>query len=239
MSNMCGLAMLSCLLLALPVRARDGEKIELDKLPPNVTDRVKSNFKDAELLHARKEVENGKECYTVSFMYHGEIHEYYISPDGAAITLKQNFSFTSWLPQSMESLLFLLLCVLAGACARWLAQTTKGDKLSLLSEWLSAWVGAMMLIGVVFYVISNVRHKDGLIIGLFCIVWGAVAASIVEVIGLIVQSVRGYRAVCRRWILVFCFATFMFLSLSIPLDMLRVERENQDFKALALRPPAN
>ena len=81
MRNICGLTMLGCMLFTSLSRASViTEEITLDMLPQASTDHIEQVLTGAELLQAWKEVENGKECYSVRIMYKGRILEYYVSP---------------------------------------------------------------------------------------------------------------------------------------------------------------
>ena len=172
MRNICGMTMLGYLLFATMARASDGEEIAIDKLPQDVTDHIKSAFNGAELLHARNDVDGRKWCYTVRIMYKGRIIDLYASPDGVAVATKEVFLFSKLPEQLLDDFLFFILpSAIAGAFARWLNQTVQGSKLSVLSEWFSAWFGAGVIIGIHLSAISTVpREKDLLIIGAWCVV---------------------------------------------------------------------
>lgn len=242
MKFVCGLTMLlGCLHFTSLAKASAGGEIALNKLPQHVTDRIRDSYSDAKLLRAWKEAEHGKECYSVRIMSSDRIIELYVSPDGGAlVTKEQGFSLTKFPERLMAYFLLLVLPgAIAGFCVRWLIQAAKGKTLSVLSEWLSAWIGAGIFIAILLTALTTAsRNKDAAIIGAVCVVWGAISASLVEVIGLTVQSVRGYRVGCRRWILGICLVGLVFLGVSIPVDMLSIERENQYLRAIAMRPPA-
>ncbi len=227
---------LGCLVTTSRVLAGDDEQLTPDQLPAEVTSQVRES--GAEPLHARKEVEDGKVCYTVTAAYKGRVIELYVSPDGSALTRKREaFSLARW---PAGSALFLLLPgVVAGAVARGVVRAAQGRPLSVQAGWLTAWVGAGVGAGLVVFNLATVpREKDVLVLGGYCIVWGAIAASVVEVVALVVQSGRSGGA-RRRWIIGCCVVAAVALALSIPLDVLRVERENRYFKKLTLRSTAN
>jgi hypothetical protein len=239
MGAACRSALLSCLLFASLVRANDGDEIALDQLPREAANLARDFFAGGELLRARRLVTDGKECYIVSGTGRGQLVEAYVAPDGRMIARKgEPISSAQLVAQLTDFVLFPLLPgVVAGAVARWLAQSARGEKLSVLSEWAWAWAGAGITIGLVLLNLATVpRHKDLLIIAALCAVWGAVSASLVEILGLTAQLLRGYRVGCRRWILGCCVAAFASLALHVPVDALRVERENQYYMGLAMRP---
>ena len=233
------LTVLICLLFASLARAGQSEDIALDKLPQNATDTLKVEFPGAELLHARKEMEDGKECYVVTIMHKGRQSEHYVSLGGRHVFAKQAFSFTV-LPRRFAGVIALSLLpgAIAGAIARLLVQAAKGNRLSVLSEWLAAWVGAVIGISVILSQMTTVpREKDVVVFSLICAVCGGIAASVVETVGLTIQSFRGHRIVYRRWILSCCVVVCIFLCLSILVDMLRIDRENEYFRAQAMKLP--
>jgi hypothetical protein len=242
MQNLCCLVLLAPLLLASTARAGDGDEVALATLPPAVTDIITEFYPGAELLQAWKEAEDGKECYLVRIMGKGRVIDLYVAPDGRMLASKRDVFSLEYGPGLFREIaLFLLLPgVVAGAVAWWMTQAARGEKVSVMTEWCAAWVGAVIGIGLLLSQLATVpREKDWLVIGLMCAVWGAVSASIVEGLGLLVQSIRGYRPSCRRWILGLSLAGVVFLSLSIPVDMLRNHRVNEYYRAIALSPPAN
>src|SRR5262245_58364878 len=126
------LIVLGFLICASPAKATDGGEVALDSLPQVVTKRIKeSSFRDAQLLHARKEVENGKSCYQVTMKYEGRVIDLYVSTDGHAITSKETFSLSELPVFSMVFVLFILLpAAIVGAGARWFWQTATGRRIS-------------------------------------------------------------------------------------------------------------
>jgi hypothetical protein len=236
-----GLTVAICLLFTSTGRASDEQAIALDQVPKPAVETMREFFPEAELLQATKLVENGKECYLVTFRDRERVRSYYVRPDGSALLLKEEvFSFadaTRWLLGG--GLLLLLPGVIAGVITRWLAQVGQSNQLSVPAEWLAAWIGGVFIIGILLAAITTFREKDWLVIGLKCAVWGAAAASIVQLLGLVVQSIRGSRASCRRWILGLSCAAVVFLLLTIPVDMLWKHRSNQHNLALALRAPSS
>lgn len=227
------LAVAGCLLTAMQARSSD------DKLPQTVDSRIRIIFPNVKVLSVQKETEDGRECYVVGIMHGDQSNDLYVSSDGDIVALKHPvFSLTTWRKQLIGWLTIALVPgVIAGSFSRWLFQVATGKRLSILMEWLSAWVGAVICIAILLSQVASVpREKDVLVIGLLCVVWGALSTSFVEAIGLTVQSYRGSRIGCRRWVFGCCLLGFVFLAFSIPVDMLRMKRENQHYKALAMRP---
>ena len=74
-------ALLAGFALATPVQA-DEDKIALDKLPAKVTAAVKEKFKDAELVSASKETEDGKVLFEVQIKFKGKVVEVTLTEDG-------------------------------------------------------------------------------------------------------------------------------------------------------------
>lgn len=226
------------LLFAPLARAGQGEDIPIDTLPRKAADALKVVFPGAELLHARKEIEDGKECYDVTVMDKGRERDYFVSRAGHVFT-KQAFSFTV-LPKRLAGyiLLSLLPGAVAGTIVRWLIQVIMVNHLSIISEWLAVWIGAVMSIGIVLSQLSTVpREKDVVVFGLICIVCGGISASVITAVALISQSLRGLRLGYRQWILGCCILGGVFLCLVVPVEMLRVERENEYYKAQAMELP--
>lgn len=241
MRTLHGLTMIGCLLFASTGRASDEQAIALDQVPKPAIDGLREFFPEAELLQATKLVENGKECYLVTFRDRQRVRSYYVRPDGTALLLREDvFSLRDFTGLLLGGgLLFLLPGVVAGLLTRWLAQVGRSNQLSVLSEWLAAWIGAVFIIGILLSALNTFREKDWLVMGLICVVWGAASASIAEVLGLGVQWIRGSRASCRRWVLGFTGAAIAFPSLTLPVDMLWRHRSNQHNLALALKVPSS
>jgi hypothetical protein len=233
------LAVTGCLLTAMQARSGDDEGVVTEKLPQAVDSHIRVIFPNAKVLSVQKETEDGKECYFVGIIQGEQTSDLYVSPDGNIVVLKHPvFSLATWRKQLAGGLVVVLVPgVVAGFFSRWLSQVAMRKRLSIWVEWLSAWVGAAICIAILLSQVASVpREKDILVIGLLCVVWGAISASCVEAIVMTVQSYRGSRIGCRHWIIGCCFLGFVFLALSIPVDMLRISRENQHFKALAMRP---
>ena len=191
-----GLTALACLILAATVRAEDGAEVAPGQLPHAVKDAVEQNLPGAELLHAHKEIEAGKECYTVSVNDRGRVSYYYVSPNGHILTARREPFSLSRLPDLWIAVVLVAVIagVMPGAISRRLAQAARDRRISIAREWLSTWLGASFVICILLSQLSTVpREKDWLVLLPFCFLCGAVTASLVEALGLTVQSLRGYR----------------------------------------------
>jgi len=93
-------AMLS-LALACPLFAQS-EKIEPSKLPPKVSEAVKSRFPDATIVQVTKETENGEIVYDIEMTKNGKKHEMDCKEDGTLIDLQNEVS-ASDLPATAAS----------------------------------------------------------------------------------------------------------------------------------------
>src|SRR5947209_11334824 len=149
MNKACGATVAICLLFSPSARAGQGEDVALDKLPPGVLERKFGFPPGTELLHARKEVEDGKEYYVVTVLHKGRQSEYFVSRDGRSDALKKTFSVAE-LPDTLLAylLLGLLPGAIPGAAAALLARAVRGGRLSALVGWFAAWAGAAIGIGV-------------------------------------------------------------------------------------------
>ncbi len=233
---------LGCLVTTLRVSAGDGDELGPEQLPPAVMEHIKEGF-GAEPLHARKEVENGKFCYVVTASHRGKIIELYVSPDGAAIARKEEaFSLKRWGNDLASGgfVLLLGLVVVVGAVSRGVVRAANARPLSVPVGWLSACVGSAVGLGLVVFNMATVpRDKD--VVGLVasCIVLGAIAASFIEGIVLVLftssESVVGR----RWWAIGCCVMATVALVLTIPLKIQQIERENRYFKNMTLRPLAD
>jgi hypothetical protein len=224
---------LACLLCSSPVHAGDREEIARDS--PALTVALQENFKGTELLQAFREVENGKECYSVRLRSGGQMLEYYISPDGHSLIFKNQVFSLERMPERLAGCLIISLfpCALAGACSRWLCQASSATKMTVFSEWLSAWVGAVIALGMVLLVFKHARYRDVPIEACECFIFGVISASFVEALGLMAQSTRGY----RRWILGFCTLATLSIVMQQFVGMLGMERENQHNRQIMMREP--
>lgn len=225
-------AALTILLFASPAHASESEEIPIEALPPALIEHVNSSFKGAELRRAWRESESDQSCYVVSIFYRGRTHSYYFSRNGDSFAAKDEMPSLLDLPEYVLRLgVILLLGCPAGAFSRWCARTSTENKLSLRREWVSTWGGATaFLIIVLFAAPDGVgrRGKDVLVVVLEGVVWGGLAASVVEV----VANTRGGN---RRVILGFGLASLTFIVLAVLVQMLHIERDNQHFRNMMLR----
>ncbi len=242
MKYKCLLVAIGCLRITLQTQG-SSEEIAINDLPPVVEGRIKDEFigkADAKILYVRKETEDGKECYSIMVAQAGRIREIYVSPDGVVVAYKEGpLTLDKIVDNIINLALFALLPgVIAGLLLRWTVQTMREERLSVLTGWLLAWLGVSIAFCVILLSVATVpREKDVLMVVISSIVMGAISASLVEIISLTVQSVLGYRSNYWRRLIGLCGVGLTFLSLSIPVNILRIERENQYLRALALRPP--
>lgn len=201
-----GSTVLVCLLCSSTVHAGDREEIPLDS--PALIEALQTNLRGAEVLQAFREVENGEECYSVKVRSGGRVCEYYISPDGRSSIFKnQVFSLEMMLEALVVCLIISLFpCAVAGAIARRICQVCSARRMSIFLECLSALVGGLIALGIVFLLTKHARyrHRDVPIEVSEYFLFGVISASFVEALGLMSQSRRGYRTGCRRWIFHFC-----------------------------------
>ena len=85
------ITVVAALALAAGARAQE-EKVALDKLPAKVMAAVKEKFKDAELVSASKEVENGKTLFEVSFKLNGQAHDVTLTEDGTIVEVEKEIT---------------------------------------------------------------------------------------------------------------------------------------------------
>jgi uncharacterized membrane protein YkoI len=76
-----------CVAFGMPTWA-DEEKIPLDKVPAKVLDAVKAKYKDAEIVGAEKENENGKVAYEIAVKFKGQKIEVTVSEEGKIISVE-------------------------------------------------------------------------------------------------------------------------------------------------------
>lgn len=82
------------LLAGMMARADDEkeEKVPLDKVPKAVLDAVKAKFKDAKLISAQKENENGKLLYEINLKVKGQTIEVSATPDGKIVSIEKTIA---------------------------------------------------------------------------------------------------------------------------------------------------
>jgi hypothetical protein len=231
--------LLACLVFAQIAHAADIKEVPPDQLPPEVTEQLTQQFQGAEVISASKIREGGRECYLVTLMDNGKKTDWYVAANGRFMGVKDDELAARDLP----GLLFgcLLLSIFPGtvgaAGARILLRRFRPDSRSVWLEWIAAWCGATVLLGILATVIAMIgpRGKDMIPVVFFqSSVAAGVAASIVQAVALAIQSFRGSSPASRFWIVAFCLVGVAFLGLSIPAAILRIERRNQSCRSQAL-----
>jgi uncharacterized membrane protein YkoI len=93
-------------LAGMTARADEGkeEKVPLDKVPKAVIDAVKAKFKDAELVGAEKENENGKVIYEINLKVKGQTIEVSVTPDGKIVSIEKTITIKD-LPKAVAEAL--------------------------------------------------------------------------------------------------------------------------------------
>lgn len=223
-------------LLAPPlVSAGDDEFLKPDRLPPAVVSRIREEF--GEPVVAQKEVEGHRACYVVTTLGEDSIFAVYASPDGTAVARKRTFLMVDWADRLVWGALYLSVPVVAaGLITRTLVRAARGAPLSPPAGWLAAWVGPTAGAALVVFNLATVpRDKDVPVLVAGCALFGAVAASMVEV-GVLALTAGRVDGVGRlRWGAAFVAMAVVAAALAIPLDMVRIERENRYYKNLTLR----
>ena len=227
------------LISAQPARAADAEEVPPDKLPPKVTEELSNWSKDAEVVAATREREDGKECYLVTLVDKGQRMDLYVAPDGRFCGRKEQ-EVTG---KDLSGLLLaaLGLSVIPGAIgaagARILIQCLRLKRRSELLEWTAAWFGGAIVMGILWSMLATLRlHRDLIVVVLLCSIVGGISASIIQIVALTIQWIRGCRTASPLWIFVFFLIAVTILCLAIPFEVLRRQRFNQAVKAHALRP---
>jgi hypothetical protein len=227
-------------LVPLQVQADFTEDVPAEKLPPAVAEHIEDAYAHADVLRVQRVVENNKECYEVSIRHEGEVFNVYVSSNGRVLARKEDpFALEEIAGPLIGYALFLLLPTMAiGLFFRWLVQSMRPDKLSIAGQWIVAWSAASAAIAIVLLSLATVpSEKDIPVTILLCVVWGAISASLLEVIVLSLQSARGVRPTSLLAIRNLCLVGSLAVLLSIPVQIWRVARENEFFRALAMRSP--
>jgi hypothetical protein len=229
-------AMLSWLLLTQISRAADVEEVPLDKLPPGIPERASMELKSGEIVAATRESEGDKKFYIVSVLYKGKKTDWYTVSSGAFWARKEDELSVNEVPGLfLASLLVSLLPgAIGAAAARFVIQRIRPDKSSIPLEWLAAWFGAGLVLGILWIAIDTLRPHSMTVVVLWFSIWGGLSACIVEVFVLTMQSIRGRGKSSRIWILAFCLTGVAFLGLSIPVANHQREWTNQYRRADAL-----
>jgi hypothetical protein len=240
MGRVRALVVLGCFLFSPMAKAGEREEVKLNKLPRQVTDAVKHSFTNAELLLAWKELESGNECYTIHIIDNDSHRHYYLysSPDGTFTAFQQDISFLTIWRGLIGAFEFPLLLGVTASVLVQLVVLIRG--VSVWWGWFSMWIGAATILCILISsritVPEPCKGYYSVVIIAFYFVWGAISASVVQVVSLATQSVLRYRPNCRRQILGFCIVILISLSFSILVNIMSIDRDNQCFKKQAMRP---
>jgi len=227
-------AIIGCVVASPWALGGDGDQLNRVQLPPELVERVREGF-GAEPLQARKIVEGDRACYLVAARDSRGEFELYVSPNGALVRKTEEFTLARWGEVLVACAVFLMVPGLVlGAVTRWVVIAGRNGSPSVLFELLSAWTGAAVGGGLVIFSVTSSRYNDGLLLTAFCVVWGAIAASVIEVIALVVSGrVNGSG---RRWVAACGVLAVTAVLLTIPLYMLSIEKENQHARKMTMRP---
>jgi hypothetical protein len=170
-------------------------------------------------------------------MRNGRQSEYYVSRDGHVFARK--VFLIAGLPQQLTGYLALslLLGLIPGSASWVLAQVAVRRQLSVMLEWLAAWIGATIGIGVALTQAKVPRENDLVVLGLISAICGGVSASTVESVGLASKLFREPRYGHLRSIFICVALACVFVCLSIPVDIFRAERENEYYKSQVMKSP--
>jgi hypothetical protein len=215
-----------------------GELLAPGQLPPQLVKVVQRGF-GGEVTHARKLVEGDRACYLIAARDGRDDFELFASLDGEALHLKtEDFSLGLW-PKLLFAgvLLFMLPGVALGAAMRWLVRFPRPGsphgRGGLLSTWLGAVAGTGLVINLI--IMPSLRQQDVLVLGAYCVLWGAVAATAIEVVAQVMFFGPVGRAARLRRVAGCCALAAVSIALTIPLDIVRIERENSHYQKLTLR----
>ncbi|MHB1423883.1 MAG: PepSY domain-containing protein [Gemmataceae bacterium] len=83
-----------CVAAGLAARADDGkeEKVPLDKVPKPALKAVKDKFRDAELVSAQTEKENGKVVYEINLKHRGQKIEATVTSNGKIVSIEKTLA---------------------------------------------------------------------------------------------------------------------------------------------------
>lgn len=231
------LSIAACMMAASNVLAIEREEISIDMVPLAASMSIDNSYPSSKILRAWRESENGKECYMISMLQGDQIVDVYVSPDGSVIARKQKNASIDELPRALidDAFIFLLPGILAGASARWLLQIVQRENALILSELLSAWLGAVLAIAILSFAIAP-RDSDFRILVYRSIVWGAISAELIVIFSQVVKWLRDRRELGRqRAILLLCLTMLGCILLTFYIDTIAIERENRYNALLAMR----
>lgn len=224
--TICACVVLWMAFQAIPTRAEDDRMIPAEELPSEVANRIREGW--GEPLYATQVNVDNISYFEVVANKSGNISEIYAAPDGSAFILKSGpFTIERWATDlAISAIIFLVPSSLFGLFAWLPIQVGTGQTLPFRWGWLAAWVTAGTCIAIILFNIATVRHKDSPVLIAYCVLWGAIAATMIEIIVLILPLSRTLKS-RRPWILYCCIVLTFGLLLTIPLDILRIERENR------------
>lgn len=92
-----------CVLAGVAAKADDAkeEKVPLDKVPQAVLKAVKTKFKNAELVGAQTEKEDGKLLYEINLKVNGQTVEVSVTPTGKIVSIEKTIAAKD-LPRSVS-----------------------------------------------------------------------------------------------------------------------------------------
>lgn len=232
------LAIIASMWFLSPRETGDLLEIAPEHIPASVLELVKKEER-GELLQAWLYSENGRGCYIFQLSRGGKIKSIYVEPNAKFIAGKREAITMAELPGVLSNhfMVALILGVIPGVIARWLFQTSWNANATVLLKWLTAWIGASAFIIILMSQVTTVpREKDPVVLILKSTVCAAVAASIIEFVGLAYQRLRGNRSIRGWWIISCLLLAVGFLLLSILVEMLHIDRENHYCLMFAMRP---
>jgi uncharacterized membrane protein YkoI len=97
------LTIATCLALGATAPAQE-EKVPLDKVPAKVMAAVKDKFKEAEILSASTEVEEGKTLFEIQLKVNGQAHDVTLTEDGTIVEIEKEIAARD-LPKSVTDAL--------------------------------------------------------------------------------------------------------------------------------------
>ncbi len=230
----------TCFLFPLLAQAGTTVDVPVDQLPRPAFTMIKEAYADADVLHVRKEVEDNKECYNVTLKQEGRVFGVYVSADGHVLTRKEEpVALVDVAGRLLGGVIFLLPpAMVTGLFFQWIVRWGPLRKAPIAAEWMLAWLGGSTALTIISMSMATVpREKDIPIVILGSVTWGAISASVLEVLVLSLQSARGRRSACRALILRFCLLGTMFAVLWIPVDIYSAQRVNEYLRAMAMKAP--
>ena len=75
-----------------PADEEKEEKVPLDKVPKAALDAVKAKFKEAKLVSAQSEKEDGKLVYEINLKHKGQMIEVTVTPEGKIVSIEKTIA---------------------------------------------------------------------------------------------------------------------------------------------------